>query len=316
MSPATARYAPKKAPVLTVTALKELIKLGQKGELLEQQFMVPPTVAKKILDGLNASNRSLNDVHSKSLSRDINNKNWIESTGAMVTFDAAGRLLDGQHRLNAISFSDVPLRLSLKFGLPEEAKKVIDTGRKRTQIDYIRMVEGQEAKYKAERSSVARLIYGFLKDPEHPYNYASNYKPTQSDLIAISDEFGQGILDAVQSVYAPGHMGRIVIQSYPAFLGFLASYTPHADKVPQFFELLASGANMGADHPIMVCRNRLLTRDEFRVQKNKERTLGLLIRTWNLWVRGEKTSNKMHTPDALVRMEGLTTIGKHKIYAD
>lgn len=313
MNMSAVRYASKTVPQLSLSTLKDLLKAGEKGELMEQQFEVPPSTAQKILDGLNSSNRSINETHTRSLVRDINNDNWVAANGSMVSFDRNGKLLDGQHRLSAIVQSNQPLRLSIKFGMPENAKKVIDTGRKRTQQDYIRMTEGADAKYKAERASVARLIYGFIHDQERPASYCNNNKPTQSDLSAILEEYPD-IMECVSSVYATGHVGKIVIQSYPAFVAFLANRTPNADKVPQFLDLLTSGANMPATHPIHVVRNRLLTREEFRYQRNKERTIGLLIRAWNMFVKGEMTSNKMHTPDALIPMDGLTHIGNHPLY--
>lgn len=310
------RYASKTVPTLSVSALKDLLKAGEKGELLEQQYDVPPTTAKRILEGLNTGNRSLNEGHIRSLTRDINSDNWVPASGSMVTFDRSGKLLDGQHRLSAIILSGKALRLSLKFGMPEAAKKVIDTGRKRTAVDYLRMTEGPDAKYKLERASVARLIYGFLNDQEHPASYSSNNKPTQSDISEILEEYDTEIMECVSSVYASGHIGKVVIQSYPAFVAFLARRTPHADKVPQFLELLTNGANMSNTHPIHVVRNRLLTNPDLRYQKSKEKTIGLLIRAWNLFVRDESTSNKMHTPAALVPMEGLTHIGNTALYTN
>jgi hypothetical protein len=310
------RYASKATPKLTQTALKTFLKMGEKGETLEQQYTVTPEIARFILEKLNPANRTINAAHVASLIRDINNKNWVASNGSMVSFDREGNLIDGQHRLTALAASSQPLRLSFKFGMPTESKKVIDTGRKRTYGDLLSMEEGKSAKYKFERSSVVRLIYGYMHDQNRPHGYTINNKPTQSDLAAVHETFRETLDDSVKAACSGSHVWRIVIPSYVAFVHFLAKQTKHADKADEFLDLLAHGANMDKDHPIMVVRNRLMNRDEFRSQKNKDRTLGLLVKAFNHFVKGDKVSNKMHTPEHMVRMDGLTKLGDVAIYED
>lgn len=312
---ATTTARPKRTPpTLSTEGLKTLLKEGKQGETLERKFTVTPSMAKMILEKHNDQNRNINTTHLMSLVRDIRNGNWIEGTGTMISFSQNGQLIDGQHRLGAIAKAKTPLNLSFKFGLSDEAQRVIDTGRKRTYSDFIAMREGLDAKYKAERASVTRLLYGFLYDQERPHVYTNNNKPTQSDLYKVSEEFGEEIMEAVSKILSSGHMHRVVIGSYAVFVYLLATHTTHADKADEFFELLATGANMSTDNPIMVTRNRLMTREDFRVQKNKDRTLGLLVKTWNMWVRGETTSPKMHNPEHMPPMEGLTKLGKRKLY--
>lgn len=310
----TPKAASKKLPALTATSLKSLIKAGTQEETPERRFTVTPAIAKLILEQHNPKNRSINEPHLASLVRDIRNGNWVESTGTMISFARNGQLIDGQHRLGAIVRTGTPLRLSLKFGLDEAAQRVIDTGRKRTYSDFIAMTEGLDAKYKTERASVTRLLYGFLRDQSRPHVYTNNNKPTQSDLYEVAVEFNDDISGAVSTTLGPGQIHKIIIGSYAAFIYILTSHSVHGDRAKEFIELLATGANMEADDPIMVVRNRLMTRDEFRSQKTKDRTIGLVIKGWNHWIRGDKVSSKMHNPDSLPPVAGLTQLGSHKLY--
>ena len=308
------RVAGTRVPSLSASTLKANLKAGENGELQEQRFVVSPIMAKQILDKHNHRNRSLNDAHLSSLVRDIKRGHWIESTGTMISFAQNGQLIDGQHRLAAIVKAKKPLALSLKFGLDERSQRVIDTGRKRTYSDFIAMTEGLDAKYKTERAAVTRLVYGFLHDQTNPHLYANNNKPTQSDLYDVSAEFNQDISKAVSTVLGPGLVQKVVIGSFAAFVAVLAMHSDYSEHVGEFFHLLGTGANLEADDPIMVVRNRLMMRAEFRDQKEKDRTIGLLIKCWNLWIDGDSVTNKMHTPDALVPMVGLTRMGKHRLY--
>lgn len=304
----------RKPPSLTASALKASFKVGEQGEVGEQKFIITPIIAKHILDKHNHRNRSLNETHLMSLVRDIKRGHWIEGTGTMVSFSQSGQLIDGQHRLAAIVKSKTPLALSLKFGLDDAAQRVIDTGRKRTYSDFIAMTEGLDAKYKTERASVTRLVYGFLHDQERPHVYTNNNKPTQSDLYDVAVEFGPSISEAVSTVLGPGLVQKVLVGSYAAFVAVLAKHSDYSEHVGQFFQLLGTGANLDADDPIMVVRNRLLTREEFRSQKTKDRTIGLLVKAWNHWINGDSVSSKMHNPEHLVPMVGLKRMGKHRLY--
>lgn len=311
---AVKRAAGSKAPSLSARSLNANLKAGEQGELQEQRFLITPIIAKHILDKHNHANRSLNETHLSSLVRDIKRGHWIGSTGTMVSFAQNGQLIDGQHRLAAIVKSRTPLPLSLKFGLDVAAQRVIDTGRKRTYSDFIAMTEGLDAKYKTERAAVTRLVYGFLHDQTNPHLYANNNKPTQSDLYDVAAEFNHDISEAVSTTLGPGLVQKVVIGSFAAFVAVLAKHSDYSEHVKDFFHLLGTGANLEADDPIMVVRNRLMMRSEFRDQKDKDRTIGLLIKAWNMWIEGKPASPKMHTPDALVPMVGLARMGKHKLY--
>lgn len=303
-----------KTPTLSQQAFKTFLKAGERGPLTEQKFLVTPSIAKKILDKHNGQNRTINSDHLSSLVRDIKRGHWIDDTGTMISFGTHGQLIDGQHRLSAIVKSGEALKLSFKFGLDAAAQRVIDTGRKRTFSDYIAMTEGLDAKYKTERASVTRLLYGFLHDQERPHIYTNNNKPTQSDLYDVAVEFGEDITEGVQTVLGPGLVQKVVIGSYAAFVYVLAKHSDYSEYADEFFQLLGTGANLEADSPIIVVRNRLMTRYEFRDQKTKDRTIGLLIKAWNMWINGDTASVKMHNPEALVRMVGLTKMGKNKLY--
>lgn len=304
----------KQAPSLTATTLKSNLKSSASRELLEQRFTISPIMAKHILDKHNKRNRTLNEHHMSSIARDIKNGNWIDGTGSMISFAKDGSLMDGQHRLAAIVSAKRPLKLSVKFGLEKEAQRVIDTGRKRTYSDFIAMSEGMDSPYKAERASVTRMLFGFLNDPHTPCQYAKHHKPTQSDLIDVAKEFREDIAKAVSLVCAPGLVTKITVGSHAAFAAVLMRHSEYSEYIEEFFDLLGTGANLDADDPIMVIRNRFMIRPDLRTATMKDASIGLLLKGWNHWINGDAVSNKMHSPDKLVQVVGLSKMGTHDVY--
>src|SRR5262245_41386859 len=93
------------------------------------QFMtVTPELAHAWLTS-NVKNRKLRDEVVKSYARDMVNGNWV-ITHQGVAFNDKHELIDGQHRLNAIVESGVPVMMLVTFGLPSNL-----LGKKLTTMD-------------------------------------------------------------------------------------------------------------------------------------------------------------------------------------
>jgi hypothetical protein len=304
----------KTCPKLDQSSLKRLLRASIHDELVEVQYMISPDMAKYILDNHNKTNRSLNANHKSSLARDMKAGNWLPATGASITFDSNGSLVNGQHRLTGIVDSGITCRMSIKFGCNPKSRLVEDSGRRRGPADVMTSMEGKQAKQRFERASVARMIYGFKIDPEHPHTASINHKPTQTELYKAYTDHREAINESVDFALQHGLVG-VTIVSYAAFLRLLMKQSAHADKVDGFFEKLASGANLNIDDPIMVVRNRLTMRkDEFRNQKHKDKTLGMMVKGWNHYVAGKPMTTKTHTPNCMLRINGLDAFDGIPIY--
>jgi hypothetical protein len=69
---------------------------------------INPTIAKEMLKR-NFNNRKLNETHIRNLSNQMKLNNWLFD-GTPLKFDKYGRLLDGQHRLNAVIESNKQIK--------------------------------------------------------------------------------------------------------------------------------------------------------------------------------------------------------------
>ena len=83
---------------------------------------------------LNTRNRKISKASVAFLVNEIHSGNW-EFNGIPIIFGESGVLLDGQHRLLAISQTNTSKRLSVVRGVNDSAFKTIDSGRARTGAD-------------------------------------------------------------------------------------------------------------------------------------------------------------------------------------
>ena len=91
---------------------------------------ITPEQAKFILKNCNKGNRRTNKSYVETLRRDMENNRWYNDT-SYIGFDRNGRLVNGQHRLKALSEANVKF-ITLKIDFNCEQHISMDTGINRT----------------------------------------------------------------------------------------------------------------------------------------------------------------------------------------
>jgi hypothetical protein len=103
---------------------------------MNEQFM-KMTITKPMADKMlknNNGNRVVKRAHVDFLKRQI--KNGLYSfTGETIIIGASGNILDGQHRLTAVSECGIPITVLVATGIDDVARKDIDSGISRTLAD-------------------------------------------------------------------------------------------------------------------------------------------------------------------------------------
>jgi hypothetical protein len=109
-------------------------------------------LASKYLES-NTDNRRNRKWWSTALSAAMTRGEWV-TTHQGIAFDVTGRLIDGQHRLEAIVQSNQPIRMLVTRNLSEKAFSVLDSGMKRTIAD--------QTKMHARTAETCRFIAGIV----------------------------------------------------------------------------------------------------------------------------------------------------------
>lgn len=98
---------------------------------------ITPDMAKNMLNS-NPINRNISERAVSDLSRAILNNDW-QITHQGIAFYDDGTLADGQHRLTAVVKADVPVYMMVTKGLSKEVAMTLDSGRRRSLIDGIKI---------------------------------------------------------------------------------------------------------------------------------------------------------------------------------
>lgn len=236
----------------------------------------------------NRRNRNLRQSVVQRYRLDMLEGRWTFA-GDPIRFDSDGNLIDGQHRLTALSeLEGISIPILVVRGLPNESQRVMDQGSKRTPGDQLGLLGIKDA------NCVAASVKQYLI-----WSEGFMFRDGKAASAAISSP---RIEEWVQE--NPVHLGQ-----YQSFIGL----TKQTDAPPSvagaaalqfvqidpeaartFFTLLARGAGTEG-HPIVTLDKRLQRCRRDGVKLPNRDYLSLFILAWNAW-RDGRTMIKFQRP--------------------
>ena len=251
---------------------------------------VTPELARKWLK-MNEKNRRISKRRVSVYSRDILNGTW-SLNGESIKFDTEGKLLDGQHRLEAVIEANTAAEFLVVKGLRPETQTTMDTGRKRSLKDVLSM-EG--VVNPAVVSAVAKKA--ILWDAGDR-RFSGNTQPTHSELLDF--------ISKTPSIHRSAEIGVRVRNGFKPLVPSVIGLTHHLfhkldpSDTAKFFARLQVGANLDEGDPILILRNRsMLDLAEGKRPSDKVR-VGLVIKAWNAVRNGETMSKIVMTDDGIM----------------
>lgn len=235
----------------------------------------------------NTKNRTISPTAVERYRRDIEAGRWVFAADP-IRFSAEGRLLDGQHRLTALSqVPDAAITLLVVRGLQDETQMVMDQGRKRTPGDQLGL-EGIRNANNVAAGVKVHIIWreGFMFRDSKQAQLITAPQVTEwvnenSELVDFCNDFAT----ALRSTDAPASI------TWAAALAF--AQIDEAETL-EFFNSLAHGGRP-VGHPINTLDKRLQRLRREGIKMSSRDQLSLFILAWNAW-RDGRTMVKFQRP--------------------
>lgn len=244
-----------------------------------KQMLVTPKMAEQWLEK-NTGNRPLSDRTVHYLFVQMKKGRWQISTDA-IGFDEDGRLLNGQHRLNALIKYGKPLEMLVAFGLSPTAFKVLDTGRIRTAGDALGIGGYENPSAKA---AIAKFMLMFKKGLRGSGSRESAISNTE---IFDFCEKNPKVNEVHEKTLKITRKFKSIQNKYIGGLYWMFSDIDqkYADA---FFELYSSGAGLTENHPVFILRQKLILDDQSIKKYPKMDKVAWTILAWNAFRQGKK----------------------------
>lgn len=190
--------------------------------------------------------------------------------GDPIRYDAAGQLIDGQHRLAAISIGDAEVINLVITGLDPDVMSAIDTGRRRSIADLLK-IGNPDIKYtKTMGGILARLWYLDVANCFYVKNISrsaapsplSGSSPSYAQLLDTMHRWQAKVGTTVEQAAKWGHMANGINPGItPTTWGTLYMQLSEGNKDVReaiFHELVYEPRSTSAGYPINALRARLM----------------------------------------------------------
>lgn len=232
---------------------------------------ITPHVAAEMLR-FNNTNRRMVPNHLNRLISEMLAGEW-RVTGDTIKING-DRLLDGQHRLEAVVRSGVTIWTYVARNIDVDAFDVLDTGRSRAGGDVLSALGYHNVFITA---SAARMVWYYEHKITRLDGPVSNHAIV--NCVKRHGELPAFISDV--STHSFCKTGAIVSALYWIMLS-------DREKADQFIDSFARGLELKTTSPIYVMRERVINDHVLRATKSgRQRLVAMMFRTWDNWLAGK-----------------------------
>lgn len=249
---------------------------------------VTPAMAESFLSG-QLPNRNLRDNSIERYARDMQAGAWHLNGESLIfsgTEDEVRKgkqeagLLDGQHRMWAVVYGNVPVTFLAVWGVPAESRESIDTGDKRSFGDVLAMKGSLNSHVMA---GAARWWHWYDTAFDTIKSGAVSVRPTHAELMQAVKAHEASLADA--SSIVGGSKGRRVLSpSIAAFVVSGAIENGYRDQAVHFMQILGNGTDneseeyeWGPTHPVYHLYQKLIQQ-----RTDKTRTPSLVTAAYTM----------------------------------
>lgn len=235
---------------------------------------ITPAIAESWLEK-NKNNRPLRDHHVKTLAKDMKEGRWMLN-GEAIIFDAAGNLLDGQHRLWAAFDHGVSFDTLVVRGVSPDAFKTLDSGMKRSAGDVL-VKAGMT--YGTLSAAALRLVHFYETGRR---DHLAIQRMSNAETLVMAKKYPR-ISEAVALVGPNGNLKRLCSLTAAASTAYFILETDK-ERVDAFFGALATGENLKKGDPRLTCRNFFVNAKARGASIHHRVQFALLIKAWNAFI--------------------------------
>lgn len=253
------------------------------------RVLMTPQLAQKIIDRNTGTNRSLSIPTIRRYARQITDGQF-RMTHQGISLTSNGNIIDGAHRLHAIIMAGEAVWLRVFIDEPQENFAYVDNGRSRQALQFI---SGPNT---AARQGAARII-GVLAGTTDATTISQGLvgnNASVANIIATVEAWPE-MLDLAPQCSRVYRSAHIAMSKHLALMT-IASRTPYAHKLPEWFTGLIDGAGLSDTDSRLLLRNRFSREFKALNTTNNSACWGMLVKAWNAFATNSEMRLLRHMP--------------------
>lgn len=271
-------------------AISNVVPMGKREIKAHAEWtLISPAIAEKWLN-IPMKNRALSDTKVAEYAAEMKAGKWDQDNGETLKIGPNGQVIDGQHRLWGIIYSEVTLRLLVVFDVSEDSFSTIDRGKTRSIGDAVSIAGVSNAN---NVSAVATLMMAFLSK-KYSLEFKANREFRASERFDWAVYNGTAINNSLRRVSGCGVAKVLTITSAAAIHMWVLSVSKVQGKevlVDSFFKQLGEGIFdtrfKTESHPVRILREKLLANKASLSGLPTAALIALTVKAWNAYASGK-----------------------------
>jgi hypothetical protein len=252
-------------------------------DILIRKVLIDPALATELLKG-NVANRTLTKSKVNKYATDMRSGNWVADTAECIKISHNMRLLDGQHRLQAIVESNTRVQMFIAYNVPEIAMNNIDTGFSRTTKNIFELNGISNAQH------ISAAIKKYLAYKTFKYNDGVNDPVKQMQITnkQALDEYNsrQKFWSEITTKFMSYRKTFKNIEITYLIAWYALAHDKDTNVADIYFNTFLSGLGLISDKdPIYLLRQYIIEKCK---TNNRALNFALFVKSWNL-VRKKQT---------------------------
>lgn len=265
-----------------------------------ERKVITPAEAKAILERSQTNNRKLVGWKVKMFAQAMRLGKW-QYNGQTISFDQAGNLLNGHHRLYACIEADTPFETLVAYNVDPASMPTTDTGTSRSATHVLQIAGHKNA---ADKGSLLRVVWHWETGTLHAVGNGTKEDYTHEVMLEVADRHPNLDDDIRTAMSFYGQFRACSRVLFGFALACLSAYD--RELAVDFCEKLASGENLSRNHPVAMLRKRLIDDQANKAKLPMRDKLALLIKAWRAYVAGNElrvlkwmTTEEFPNPDPM-----------------
>ena len=233
---------------------------------------------------VNKNNRPVNKKKVHQFANELLAGKWKSNTGEAIKVSTKGFLLDGQHRMLAISSTSISVVMLVVYDLEESIFDVLDTGKPRGAADVFSL---NNVPNHNRTVSIIREYVSF-KSGKYYLATASDTIDNTNSALLIEYKKNPVMYDDLSNKSARFYFSFNKILSATNIGSFYLMFSNQdSEKCERFFNQLC-GSEIVTNQSILTLKNFLI-RDKLSLKKVSSKIkYAFIIKTWNAFVLGKE----------------------------
>lgn len=218
------------------------------------RVQITPTMAERWLESIPVFQRKIDEKQVKKIVTAITKERWREN-GATIVFNEKGELLDGQHRLKAISLAGKSVGSLVVRGLSddEEVFRTIGDEKPRRVSDFLKCPSVNIV------SSVLGMYWNVIQG-SWPHGHGGKVISPITEILKLADKWAPAVGLLIEPIRPAGRfLGQLSFCVFIAFYHTKLRPVENPERIAEFFARIGDGINLAATDPVYKLRQRFLS---------------------------------------------------------